>query len=238
MRERRADSPIAFLRELARSAWNTLLTIYYANSVSWRFLKSGALVFLGLFLWAGSSILLSYRPGWRALQYPRAYGFVLVGYGPFHHLVVIPVYQRLRRRGYSLSFGRHLHLPNASLALFLALVVVLGTFPAGPMTIDFASSLDDTGVDVDPALLCVKGTHANGTDIHCHLSASEGIDRVVVRSGGRTLVVDRNPPFDFTVQAADLARTAAGKRFTVDLVATDGSLVRRYTRTLGMIESR
>lgn len=238
MSERRTDSPVAFLRTLVTSAWHALLTIYYANSVSWRLLKSGALVFLGLFLWAGSSILLSYSPGWHVLQYSRAYGFVLVGYGPFHHLVVIPVYQRLRRRGHNLSLGGHLHLPNASLALFLALVVVLGTFPAGPMTIDFASGLDSSGVDIDPALLCVKGAHANGTDVHCHLSESEGVDRVVVRSGGRTLVVDRNPPFDFTVQADRLERTAGGARFTVDLVAADGSLIRRYTRTLGRIESQ
>ncbi|MFB6111854.1 MAG: hypothetical protein ABEJ35_04885 [Halobacteriaceae archaeon] len=229
------EAPVASLRGLARSAWHTMLTVYYANSVSWRLLKSGALVFLGLFSWAGSSILLSYRPGWTVLHYTQAYGFVLVGYGPFHHLVVIPVYQRLRREGHSLSLGGSLHVPNASLILFVTVVVVLGTFPMGPMTIDFASQLEGSGVDVDPALLCVKGTGANGTEVHCHLSESDRIDHVVVRSGGTTLAVDREPPFDFTVRAANVSTSAGAKRFTVDLVAADGSLIRRYTRSIDRI---
>lgn len=213
-----------------------MLTIYYANSPSWRALKAGALVFLGLFAWMGSSIVLSYRPEWTALHYLQAYGFLLVGYGPLHHLLVIPVYQRLRRKGTHISLGGHLHLPNGSLALFFALVIVLGTFPAGPMTIDFASALEDSGVDVDPTLLCVQGEHGGGTDVHCHLSESEGIDRVVVRSGGRTLLTDEEPPFDFTLRESDLDATAGETRFVVDLLEADGSLIRRYTRTLSGID--
>jgi len=230
------DSPLRTLRRLARSAWRTMLTIYYANSISWRALKAGALVFLGFFAWVGASILLSYRPGWTVLHYVQAYGFLLVGYGPFHHLVVIPVYQRLRRKGTHLSLGGHFHLPNASLAVFFALVIVLGTVPAGPMTIDFTSALDDSGVDVDPALLCVQGEHGNGTDIHCHLSESEGIDRVVVRSGDRTILTDGEPPFDFTIREDQLESTRGQKRFVVDLRDPDGSLIRRYTRTLSRVD--
>ncbi|MFB6228072.1 MAG: hypothetical protein ABEH88_05745 [Halobacteriales archaeon] len=230
------DSPLRTLRRLARSGWRTMLTIYYANSVSWRLLKSGALVFLGFFAWAGASILLSYRPGWTFLHYLQAYGFLLVGYGPFHHLVVIPIYQRLRRRGRHLSLGGHFHLPNWSLAVFVALVIVLGTFPAGAMTIDFTSALGDAGVDVDPALLCVKGEHENGTDVHCHLSESEGIDRVVVRSGDRTILTDEEPPFDFTVRGAQLESRRGEKRVVVDLLDADGSLIRRYTRKLSRID--
>lgn len=230
------DSPLGTFRRIARSGWRTMLTIYYANSVSWRALKAGALVFLGFFAWVGASILLSYLPGWRFLHYVQAYGFLLVGYGPFHHLVVIPVYQRLRRKGRHLSLGGHFHIPNASLALFFALVIVLGTFPAGPMAIDFTSALDDSGVDIDPALLCVKGDHGNGTDVHCHLSESEGIDRVVVRSGDRMILTDDEAPFDFTVRADQLETRRGEKRLVVKLVESDGSLIRRYTRKLSRID--
>lgn len=230
------DSPFKTLRRLVRSGWRTMLTIYYANSVSWRALKAGALVFLGFFAWVGASILLSYRPEWTFLHYLQAYGFLLLGYGPFHHLVVIPVYQRFRREGRHLSLGGHLHLPNWSLAVFFALVIVLGTFPAGPMVIDFTSALDDAGVDVDPALLCVKGEHGNGTDVHCHLSESDGIDRVVVRSGDRTILTDEEPPFDFTVREAQLDARRDEKRLVVDLLDSDGSLIRRYTRILSRVD--
>lgn len=234
MSQRPTDSPLRWTRRTLRSGWNNLLTVYYANSPSWRLLKSGALLFLGFFCWAGGSILRSYLPGLSVLRYLQAYGFVLIGYGPFHHAVVIPLYQRLRRQGRHLSLGR-VTLPNASLAVFLALVVLLGTSPVGPMTIDFTATLEDSGVDVDPALLCVKGDHGNGTEIHCHLSESRGVDSVVVRSGGRTLVTDGDPPFEFTVRAADLETTAGNRRLTVVLRDAEGSLVRRYTRELDRI---
>ncbi|MFB6084022.1 MAG: hypothetical protein ABEJ94_07245 [Halorientalis sp.] len=213
-----------------------MLTVYYANSLSWRILKSGALFFFGFFLWAGSNVLLSYLPGATVLRYVRSYGFVLVGYGPFHHLVVIPVYQRLRREGTHLSLGGHLHLPNLSLIVFLVLVVGLGVFPVGPMTIDFQSSLEGSPADISPELTCVKGESPNGTMVHCHLTESKGVDRVEVRSGGRTLVVDEDPPYDFTIRAAELQSVTGTKRFRVNLLAEDGTLVRRYTRTLPMIE--
>ncbi|WP_255196554.1 hypothetical protein [Halorarius litoreus] len=237
MSETHADTPGELFARTLRGAWNTLLTVYYANSLSWRTLKSGALFFFGFFVWAGSNVLGSYFTETWLLRYTAAYGFVLVVYGPFHHLVVIPVYQRLRRQGTHLTLGGHLHLPNLSLGLFLALVVVLGTYPVGPMTIDFQSTLEDGGVDVAPGLTCVKGTAPNGTTtVHCHLTESEGVDRVVVASGDRTLVVDREPPYEFTIREDELQEVTGTKRFRVDLLAEDGSLVRRYTRSLTMIE--
>lgn len=236
MNERQARSPVGLARRTARGAWNTLLTVYYANSFSWRVLKSGALFFLGFFLWAGSNVLLSYLPGITVLRYTMSYGFVLVLYGPFHHLVVIPVYQRFRRQGRHVTLGGHLHLPNLSLGVFLALVIVLGTYPVGPMTINFQSSLDGASADVTPDLVCVKHTETNGTSVHCHLTESEGVDRAVVASGDRTLVTDGTPPFEFTIQGDELQAVTGTKRFRVDLLAEDGTLVRRYTRSLSMIE--
>jgi hypothetical protein len=237
MSETDAGSPLTFTRRAVDSAWKTLLTIYYADSIPWRILKSGGLFFLGAFLWAGSNVLLSYLDGVRLLEFTRSYGFVLIVYGPFHHLVVIPIYQRLRRAGTHLSLGGHLHLPNLSLLAFLVLVVALTVSPIGLMAIDFQSALEDSGADITPDLACVKNTNDTGaTVIHCHLSESEGVDQVVVESGSERLVVDDDPPFEFTFRADALRKTGGSDRFRVDLLAADGSLVRRYTRTLGMID--
>lgn len=91
-------SPVQWTREAVANAWRSLKSVYYANTVSWRVLKSGALVFFGFFLWSSSNLLLSYRPGWTFLRYPMAYGFILIPYGPVHHFVVILLALRLRRR--------------------------------------------------------------------------------------------------------------------------------------------
>jgi len=237
MTEERVASPLRLTRQVVGSAWKTALTIYYANSVPWRLLKAGGLFVFGFFLWAGSNVLLSYVDGVTLLRYTLSYGFVLVLYGPFHHLVVIPAYQRLRREGTHLTLGGHLHLPNLSLAVFLALVILLGTFPVGPMTIDFQSSVEGGAADVTPDLACVKDSRPDGaTTVHCHLTDSRGVDRIVVRSGDETLAVDDEAPYEFTVRAEDLRTVAGSERFRVDLLAEDGSLVRRYTRTVSMIE--
>jgi hypothetical protein len=177
-------SPVGWARRAVSNGWHTLLTVYYANSVSWRVLKSGALVFFGFFLWSASNLLLSYQPSWTFLYYPMAYGFAVLFYGPFHHAVVIPLAVRLRRQGGTKTrIGRR--LPNAGLAAFLVAVVVLGTFPTAPMVFDFGSALDDAGADVNPDLLCTKSGPAGEEAVHCHLTESEGIASVTVESGRR-----------------------------------------------------
>ena len=228
-------SPVAIGRDVLASGWGTLKTVYYANSFSWRFLKSGTLLFFGFFLWVGSNLLYSYNPELTVLRYPMAYGFVLLVYGPIHHLVVLPLSFRWRRRsGGRQRVGRR--LPNAMLVVFLVVVVVLGTFPAGAMTVDFRGTLESSGADISPDLLCVKSDTGNGTEIHCHLSESEGIDTVVVESGGDELLVDEGPPFEFTVHERELRSVTGEKQFTVILRDEDGGLLRRYTRRLSMIE--
>lgn len=227
-------SPVEWSRETATSAWRSLKSVYYANTLSWRVLKSGALVFLGFFLWSSSNLLLSYRPEWTVLHYPMAYGFLLIPYGPVHHFVVIPLALRLRRRtdGWS-RVGRR--LPVSGLALFLAAVLVLGTAPPGAMAVDFRSALAAGGVDVDPDLTCTRATHDGATHVHCHLTESEGIDRVVVVSGGEELAVDADPPFEFTVEARNMEESVGTKQFQVILQDENGATIRRYTRTLESI---
>jgi hypothetical protein len=233
--EHDVTSPVEWTGEALRNAWRTVKTIYYANTVSWRLLKSGALVFLGFFLWSGSNLLLSYQPPWTWLYYPMAYGFLVILYGPFHHAVVIPLALRWRRSGGSKTrVGRR--LPNAGLAVFLVAVVVLGTFPGGPMVFDFQSTLSDAGADIDPDLLCTKSTHESETHVHCHLTTSEGVDHVEVVSGGDRVTVDRDPPFDFDVRASQMDEVTGVKQFQVVLRDENGDTIRRYTRTLSMIE--
>lgn len=234
-----SPTPIDLAADGIRDIWHTLTTIYYANSVSWRILKAGALLFFGFFLWAGSAILLSVQSGWTFLHYSRAYGFVLILYGPFHHLVVIPLYQRFRRQGTHLAFGQHLHLPNFSLAVFLTLVVVLGTLPVAPMTIDFGSTLGDGGgTGIHPELTCNKTTTNGATEIHCQLSQSQGVDRIVVKTGGEQLRTDDQSPFKFTVRKSELIAVQGSKQFRVTVLDGRGNIIRRFTRRLWMINKQ
>ncbi|MFB6143407.1 MAG: hypothetical protein ABEJ30_08725 [Halorientalis sp.] len=234
MSQESVGSPLEWTVDVVENTWRTFKSVYYADSWSWRFLKSGALVFMGFFLWTSSNLVLSYQPAWGWLTYPMAYGFLLLPYGPFHHVAVIPLSLRLRRRGSRV--GRY--LPNASLGVFLALVVVLGTFPPGAMTFDFDSALEDTtGTDINPDLLCTRSAHEGTTHIHCHVTTSEGIDHVEVMSGGETVTVDRDPPFEFTVSEGELTSVAGQRQFQVVLRDENGEMIRRYTRTLRMIPS-
>jgi hypothetical protein len=227
-------SPGAWIAGGLRDSWRTIRSVYYANSPSWRFLKSGALVFFGFFLWSASNLLLSYQSGWTWLHYPMSYGFLLILYGPIHHVLVIPLALRWRRSGGATSnVGRH--LPTAGLALFLVAVVVVGTAPTAPVVFDFQSSLEGTSADVNPDLLCTKSTTDGETHVHCHLTESEGIDHVVVMSGGERVAVDRDPPFDFDVRESQLTTVTGQRQFQVVLRDADGDTIRRYTRTVSMV---
>lgn len=228
-------APTLDLTSAIGSAWNALRTVYYANSLSWRFMKAGALLFFGFFLWAGANVVYSINPELTALQYPMAYGFALIVYGPIHHLVVIPLALRWRRAaGIRQRLGKR--LPTSMLVVFVAVVVVLGTFPAGPMLVDFQGALQSSGGDISPDLLCTKSTGENGTSVHCHLAQSDGIDRIVVRSGDSRLLVDGDPPYEFTIHERELERVAGERKFAVELQDADGTMIRRYTRRLAMID--
>ncbi|MFC4407792.1 Ig-like domain-containing protein [Haloarchaeobius iranensis] len=230
-----AASPVAFLLGLVGNAWSTLKTVYYADSVSWRVMKSGGLLFLGLFCWAGSNILYSYNPDLWLLRYPMAYGFLLLAYGPIHHLVTLPLAYRLRRAsGWLRTLGQR--LPNAMLVVFFVAVLVLGTVPVGAMTVDFRSTLESSGADISPDLHCVKSDVDEDVAVHCHLSDSRGVDSVVVRSGGQDIHVDDDPPYEFTIRASEVRSVRGQQQFTVELRDGEGDLIRRYVRRLALVE--
>ncbi len=225
--DRGVESPVQWVRKLIRNAWRDMRSIYYANSWSWRALKSGALFFGGFFLWSSSNLLLSYRPGWTFLYYPMAYGFILIPYGPFTHLVMVPLTIRLRKQGKSINR----YMTKGNLAVFFAIVLLLGTFPPSVMVFDFQSQIGDGSQDIDPHLGCTIGGHQNQSVIHCHISESEGIDSVQVRTiGGRELLVDSEPPFEFNINESNLEEDFGQPGFQVVLRDGNGDTIRIYSR--------
>ena len=226
-------SPLAWTRRALRGAWNDLLSVYYANTMVWRLLKSATLLFFGFFLWSGANLLLSYRPDWGVLYYVMAYGFVLLFWGPFTHLVVVPAIIRLRRSGpagVKRWFTRH--GSKANLSVFLVVVLLLGTFPPGVMTFSFqVPAGGGGGSDVNPQLQCTR----SGDAIHCHLSDSRGIDHVVVTTGGETIRTIEEPPFHFDLTTDELATVNGDEQFAVELKDADGNTIRRYIRRADLI---
>jgi hypothetical protein len=226
-------SPVTWLTKVLRSAWNDLLSVYYANTTIWRLLKSAALIFLGFFCWTGANLLLSYRPDWGLLYYLMAYGFALLFWGPFTHLVVVPTIIRFRRSGGDgLTRRVAQHGSKANLTVFLLIVLVLGAFPLGVMTFEFqVAAGGGDGADVNPQLQCTKSEGV----IHCHLSDSRGVDSVVVSSGGETLEELSEPPFAFDVREDDLATVNGDRQFTVELRDENGNTIRRYIRRADLV---
>jgi hypothetical protein len=226
-------SPIEWTRRVVREGWNDFLSVYYANTTIWRLFKSGALLFLGFFCWSGANLLLSYRADWGFLYYVMAYGFALILWGPLTHLVVVPLVIRLRRtsRGGVRSWlGRN--GSKANLSVFVLIVLLLGTFPPGVMTFEFQMPAGggDTA-DVNPQLQCTR----SGDAIHCHLSDSRGIDRVVVTSGRTEITTIEEPPYDFDVATGDLETVNGDRQFTVELQDENGDTIRRYIRRAELI---
>jgi hypothetical protein len=225
-------SPLQWTRRTLRGVWRDFKSVYYANTPIWRGLKSAALVFLGLFCWAGANLLLSYLPDQGWLYVVLSYGFLLLFWGPLTHLLVVPLIIRWRRTAQHPAtrwFSRHGTTVN--LTVFFVLVLVLAAFPLGIMTFQF--QLPSGGGDgaVDPRLQCTR----SGDSVHCHISDSRGIDHVHVLSGGELIAEDTDPPFDFDVAVEDLQAVRGDKQFTVELRDENDQLLRRYQRPIDLI---
>lgn len=226
--------PIQWTRRQLRNGWRQMRSVYYANSFSWRWLKSGALLFFGFFCWTSSNVLLSYQPEWTWLYLPMAYGFVLIPYGPFTHLVMVPLTIRLRKRGHPLSR----HLTKLNLGVFVLIVLVFAAYPPGIMAFEFGGGGESGTPDVNPELICTAAeTDGGAAAVHCHLSNGTGVDGIVVESSGEEIARDETPPFDFTVTESRIREVVGTKQFQVDLLDEDGDLIRRYTRTVTSIRA-
>jgi hypothetical protein len=218
------------LPKIVRKAWRDFLSIYYANTPTWRWLKSGALVFLGFFAWAGGAVLLSVKPGWGFLSYLMAYGFFLVVYGPFTHLVVVPMTIRLRRTAQhpiTRTFSRNSGKIN--LTLFFAIVILLGTLTPSIMMLEFSpDALGSDEPDVRGELVCEQGAE----EITCHVENPQGIDHVTVESGGEQIARADEPPFNVTFAKDEVGETRTGPEYQVTYRDEDGDRLLRQVRTV------
>lgn len=225
-------SPLEWTRRVLSGAWRDTLSVYYANTPIWRLLKSGALLALGLFVWAGANLLLAYRPDWTFLWVFLAYGFVLVVWGPFTHVVVVPLVIRLRRTSQGpVTHWLGRHGSKLNLTVFFLVVLLLAAYPLGVMTVQVQLPSSGDAGSVNPQLQCTKA----GEQIHCHLSDARGVDHVQIRSGGELLQEIEEPPFDFNLDVGELETVRDEKQFTVELRNEDGDLIRRYIRRADLI---
>jgi hypothetical protein len=211
------------VRSYVRQLWRDLLSVYYANTPIWRWLKSGALLFLGFGLWAGGSAVHSVT-GWRPVLYVMAYGFLLIVWGPFTHMVLVPFTIRLRRNA-TTKLGRTFSRNSGkiNLTIFALCIIALATFAPGVMLLDFSLSTGTGGTSVSGDLVCESGEET----VSCEIVAPEGIDHVVVRSGGDQLKRVDGPPFAFTLDKSNLAETRTGKEFIVEYRDENGNLLQR-----------
>jgi len=228
--QHKPESPVAFVRRVLRGMWRDLKSVYYANTLVWRVLKSGALLFLGFFCWVGGNLTLSFVD-WTPIRYVTAYGFALLFWGPVTHLVVVPLVVRLRRTaGSSVTRFFARHGSKANLTVFVLVVVVLGTLSPAVMLFQFQVAGSATP-DITGDLQCTKTSE----EVHCHLVNPQGVDRVVVLSGGETLAVDEDPPYDFDIDRADLETVDDSQQFVVELQDDDGNTQRRFVRQVELI---
>jgi len=213
----------ATVRDTVKQFWRDLLSIYYANTPIWRWLKSGALLFLGFGLWAAGSAVHSVTD-WEPILYVMAYGFLLVFWGPFTHMLIIPLTIRLRRTGQTKParvFSRNSGKIN--LTIFFACVIALATFAPGVMLLDF-SPTSDGGGDISGELVCESSAEA----VSCEVTDPQGIDRVVVISGGETIRTIEEEPFTFELERAELADSGSGQQFEVEYRDGNGNTLRRF----------
>lgn len=207
-----------------------MLSIYYANTPIWRYLKSGGLAVLGLFCWSAASLLYSYRPDWTFLYYVMSYGFVLVLWGPLTHFVIVPLVIRLRRTAdHPVTRVISRHGSKLNLTTFLVIVIVLGAFPVAPMTLDFAGPLsDDSAADVSTDLVCEQEDDL----LTCHLTDPAGVDDVVVTSAGEEVTDVDDPTAEFEIRVDDLEEVMGTHQYTVELHDEDGNLVGVFRRSV------
>lgn len=228
-------APFRWLWDMLKQGWNVLRTVYWYNSLPWRVLKAGALVLLGLFCLAGSNLLHSFKPSWDWLYYVMSYGFLLIIYGPTHHLVVIPVSLRLSHsdRGRRWRIGKR--VPFWTLIAFFCAVPVLAHYPVDVMTFEFQGLTGARSADVDPDLACeVRGEQPEATVV-CRLTGTEGIDHLDVQNGGRTVETVRDAPFEFSVPVAELQAVVGQKQFQIVLRDENGAMIRRYVRSVELL---
>lgn len=213
-----------------RQMWRDLLSVYYANTPVWRWLKSGALMFLGMFVWAGASVLLSIRPEWTFLYLVMAYGFLLILWGPLTHFAIVPTVLKLRRTAeHPVTRTIARHGGKINLTIFLTLVIVLAVWPPAIMLLEFEAALPGDGAGASGDLQCVG---PEDDVVTCEVHDAQNIDHVVVMVGGDVVAEAHEPPFRVEVRTDQLRETRTGYEFAVEYRDEDGNTLQRQIRTV------
>lgn len=218
------EGPLDTVRWMAGQAWRDLMSVYYANTPVWRWLKSGALVFFGLFTWAGAAVVLSVQPAWAALSVVMAYGFLLIFWGPLTHMLLVPAILRLRRtasRPATRWLGRHGSKLN--IAIFVTLVAMLAVAQPGFMLLEFSPSGVSGETNVNGEIHCT--TTGDGS-ITCEVDEPAGFDHVVVRSGDAVIARADEPPYTLEFHRDDVV----GDRYLVQMRDENGNHLRTVSR--------
>ena len=211
--------------------WRDFVSVYYANTPTWRWLKSGALVFFGFFLWMGGAVLLSVRPEWGVLTYIMAYGFLLLVWGPFTHLVVVPMTIRVRRHAdHPVARAISRNSGKINLTIFFTLVIIFGTVTPAFMMLEFSPGI--VGGGDSPSVSGDLNCDTTGDVITCSVSGASGIDHLTVESGGQEIARADEPPFDVSFDREGLRETRTGKEFRVQFRDADGEVLQVFVRTV------
>lgn len=218
--------PIAMGQWVIRQAWADLKSIYYANTPIWRWLKSGALLFLGFCVWAGAAVVLSVRPDWTFLYLVMAYGFLLVFWGPLTHFGIVPLILRLRR-GATHPVVRTLarHGGKINLSIFFVLVLVLAVYQPGFMLLEFAPGVGEPTERVQGSIECDDPVDGM---ISCEVTNPGGFDHVVVLSGDGVIAQADEEPYRVEFAVDDVE----SGRYLVQLRDADGNNLRTISRSV------
>ncbi|MFB6347249.1 MAG: hypothetical protein ABEK50_16115 [bacterium] len=231
-------NPFKTIWNLLKNGWDILRTVYWYNSLPWRILKSGALIVLGFFCLSGGNLLHSYKPHWDFLNYIIAYGFLLIVYGPIHHLLVIP----LSLKGAHYSWGQTLRInkrgPFWTLIAFFVAVGFFGAYPLDVMTFEFSAPQLTQSHDIDPDVECYRKAQTDDPLIYCNVPVRDAIAYVEVENRGNVIETDREPPFELTVDASELEEVVGQKNFHIILRDKNDYMIRRYVRSATMVETK
>lgn len=222
--------------ELFKNGWDILRTVYWYNSVPWRLLKSVALVVLGFFCLSGANLLHSYKPHWDFLLWVMAYGFLLIIYGPIHHIIVIPGSLKLNHFDWGRRWKLGKRIPFWTLTTFFVAVLILGWMPPDVMTFEFQALSVTERPDINPELSC--DLNEKETVITCTLSESRGIRHVEVHSGGQTVVSVSSEPFNVKIPVSKLREVVGQRQFQVVLKDEEDRMIRRFVRTMSTVRNR
>ena len=224
------EGPSETIRWYLRQMWRDLLSVYYANTPVWRWLKSGALMFLGLFAWAGASVLLSIRPEWTFLYLVMAYGFLLILWGPLTHFAIVPAVLRLRRTAeHPLARTIARNGGKINLTIFITLVILLALSPPGIMLLEFEAGLPGDGPSASGTLQCEGPENEVVT---CEVHDAQNIDHVVIMIGGEVIDEAHEPPYRTEVRTDQLRETRTGYEFAVEYRDEDGNTLQRQIQTV------